>query len=78
MITNLLDLKTDILIIFGDYVKKDNERRMDKEVDFKKTDFIMSYLKENNKFNKYEISEALYSQLLKICCTEENMLKHVN
>ncbi len=36
-----------------------------KEDDFKKADFIMNYLKENNKFNKYEIGEALYSQLFK-------------
>ncbi len=71
MNTNLLDLKTDILNIIGDQVKKDNERRMDKEVDFKKTDFIMSYLKENNKFHKYEIGEALY------CCTEEEIKEYV-
>jgi hypothetical protein len=71
MNTNLLDLKTDILNIIGDYGKKDNERRMDKEDDFKKTDFIMNYLKENNKFDKYEVGEALYSQLFKNCCAEE-------
>jgi hypothetical protein len=28
---NLLDLDNDILNIIGDYVKKDNERRIDKE-----------------------------------------------
>jgi hypothetical protein len=66
MNTNLLDLKTDILNIIGDYVKKDNDRRMDKEDDFKKTDFIMNYLKENNKFNKYEIGEALILNYSKI------------
>ncbi len=36
-------------IYIGDYVKKDNERRIDKEDDFIKTDyifFIMNYLKE--------------------------------
>ena len=42
---NLLDLDNDILNVIGDYVKKDNERRIDKEDDFKKTDFIMNYLK---------------------------------
>ncbi len=26
----------------------------------------MNYLKENNKFNKYETGEALYSQLYKL------------
>ena len=36
MNTNLLDLNTDILNIIGDYVKKDNERRIDKEDNFEK------------------------------------------
>ncbi len=36
MSINLLDLDNDILEIIGDYVKKDNERRMDKENVFKK------------------------------------------
>jgi len=74
---NLLDLDNDILNVIGDYVKKDNERRIDKEDDFKKTDFIMNYLKENNKFNKYEIGEALYSQLFKNCCTEAEIKEYV-
>ena len=77
MNTNFLDLKNDILEIIGGYVKRDNERRMDKEDDFKKTDFIMNYLKENNKFNKYEIGEALYSQLFKNCCTEAEIKEYV-
>ena len=77
MNTNLLDLNTDILNIIGDYVKKDNERRIDKEDDFEKTDFIMNRLKENNKFIKYEISEALYSQLFKNGCTEEEIKEYV-
>jgi hypothetical protein len=37
----------------------------------------MNYLKENNKFNKYEIGEALYSQLFKNCCTEEEIKEYV-
>ncbi len=52
---NLLDLDNDILNIIGDYVKKDNERRMDKEDDFEKTDIIIIYLKENNKFNNMKL-----------------------
>ena len=32
---NLLDLGDDILNIIGDYVKKDNHDRMEKEEDFK-------------------------------------------
>ena len=39
--------------------------------------FIGNYLKENNKFNKYEIGEALYSQLFKNCCTEEEIKEYV-
>ena len=74
---NLLDLNADILYIIGNYVKKDNERRIDKEDDFEKTDFIMNRLKENNKFNKYEINEAIYSQLFKNCCTEEEIKEYV-
>ena len=74
---NLLDFNADILNIIGDYVKKDNERRIDKEDDFEKTDFIMNRLKENNKFNKYEINEAIYSQLFKNCCTEEEIKEYV-
>ena len=38
MNTNLLDLNNDILNINGDYVKKDNDHRIDKEFDFEKTD----------------------------------------
>ena len=81
MNTNLLDLDNDILNIIGGYVKRDNERRIDKEYDFEKTDFIMNYLKENNKFNKYEIGAALYSQLFKNVVQKKklkNMLKPEN
>ena len=39
---NLLDLDNDVLNIIGGYVKKDNERRIDKEDDFEKTDFIIN------------------------------------
>jgi hypothetical protein len=37
----------------------------------------MNYLKENNKYNKYEIGEALYSQLFENCCTEEEIKIYV-
>ncbi len=59
MNTNLLDLHNDILNVIGAYVKKDNDSRMNNEDDFKKKDFIMNYLKDNNNFYKYEISKAL-------------------
>ena len=74
---NLLDFDNDVLNIIGDYVKKDNERRIDKEDDFEKTDLIIKYLKENNKFNKYEIGEALYSQLFKNCHTKDEINEYI-
>ena len=74
---NLLNLDNDVLNFIGDYVKKDNERRISKENNFEKTDFIMNYLKENNEFNKYEIGEALYPQLFKNCCTEGENKEYV-
>ena len=74
---NLLDLDNDILNIIGDYVKKDNNRRIKKEDDFKKTDFIMDRLKRKNNFIKKEIGEAIYSQLFKNCCTKEEIDEYI-
>ncbi len=34
-------------------------------------------MRENNKFNKYEIGEALHSQLFKDCHTEEEIKEYV-
>ena len=67
MNTNLLDLDNDILNIIGDYVKIDNAYRIAKEKDFLNTDKLMNNLKENNKKNKHEIKEVLYSSLFKLC-----------
>ena len=74
---NLLDLDNDILNIIGDYVKKDNNRRIKKEDDFKKTDFIMDRLKRKNQFIKEEIREAIYSQLFKNCHTKEEIDEYI-
>ena len=41
---NLLDLDNDVLNIIGDYVKKDNIDRMEKEEDFKYADEGTEYL----------------------------------
>ncbi len=41
---NLLDLDNDVLNIIGDYVKKDNIDRMEKEEDFKYADEGIEYL----------------------------------
>jgi hypothetical protein len=38
MNTNLLDLDNNILNFIGDYVKKDNDYRIEKEKDFANTD----------------------------------------
>ena len=75
--TNLLDLDNDILQIIGDYVKMDNAYRMEKEKDFEKTDKLINYLKENNKLNKYEIKEVLYSSLFKLCYEPEDIKEYV-
>ena len=55
----------------------DNERKIKKEKEFKATDFILNYLKQNNKFIKDEIVEAIYSQLFKKCCTEEEINEYI-
>ncbi len=45
---NLLDLDDDILNIIGNYVKKDNIDRMEKEEDFKYADEGIKYLKKKS------------------------------
>ncbi len=61
MNSNLLDLDNDILNLIGAFIKKDNAYRIEKEKDFANTDNYINYLRENNKLNKYEIKEVLYS-----------------
>ena len=62
---NLLDFDNDVLNIIGDYVKKDNHIRMEKEEDFKYADEGMEYLKKNNKFVEENINEIIYDRLFK-------------
>ena len=62
---NLLDLDNDILNIIGDYVKKDNHDRMEKEEDFKYADEGIEYLKKNNQFSEENINEMIYDRLFK-------------
>ncbi len=45
----MIDFNNDILEIVGDYVKKGNEHRIDKEDDSETTDFIMINLKQKKK-----------------------------
>ncbi len=59
------------------YLKKDNEHRIDKEDDIEKMDRIVNFLRENNKFIKYEIDKAIYSHLFKNCCTEEGIDEYI-
>jgi hypothetical protein len=37
----------------------------------------MNYLNENNKLNKFDIGEAIYSQLFKNCCTAEETDEYI-
>jgi hypothetical protein len=77
MNTNLLDLNNNILNIIGGYVKRDNKRRIDKEDSFEVTDLFIKHLKENKKFNKYEINDLLYCYLFKNGCTKEETKEYV-
>ena len=64
MNTNILDLNNDILNIIGDYVKKDNNERIQ---DY---DFIYYVITELihelkiNKLSKHKIGQVLYSKLV--------------
>ena len=77
---NLLDLNKDILNIIGDYVKKDNERRIDKEDDFKSTDYIIGeliYELEEDCITKKKIGMAIYSKLNFIYDSEEEIQEYI-
>ena len=76
--TKLLDLDDDILNIIGNYVKKDNERKIKREKDFESTDYIMNRLKMKNNFTREEIGEAIYSQLFKKCYTSEEIQEYID
>ncbi len=63
MNTNLLDLNNDILNIIGDYVKKDNNERIQ---DFKFIDYVITELMDAlkiDKLSKYNIGKVIYSKL---------------
>ena len=77
IMTDILELNIDILNIVGNYVKQDNERRIEKEEDFESTDFILNRLKQKNNFIREEIGEAIYSQLFKKCYTEEEINEYI-
>ena len=64
MNTNLLDLNNDILSIIGDYVKKDNNERIQ---DFNFIYYVITELLdelEYYKLSKHKIGQAIYSKLV--------------
>ncbi len=64
MNTNLLDLNHDVLNIIGDYVKKDNNERV-QDYDFLYyiiTELI--YELKLNKLSKYNVGQVIYSKLV--------------
>ena len=56
---NLLDLDNDVLNIIGTYVKRDNV----KEEIFTRVDRWTNYLKNKNRFGKYEMLWLVYYKL---------------
>jgi hypothetical protein len=63
MNTNLLDLKNDILNIIGDYVKNDNNERIQ---DYNFLDYVITELLHELKYNKlseHKIGQIIYSEL---------------
>ena len=64
MNTNLLDLNNDVLNIIGDYVKKDNNERI-QDYDF--LYYIITelmYELKLNKLSKHKIGQVIYSKLV--------------
>ena len=64
MNTNLLDLNNDVLNIIGDYVKKDNNERI-QDYDF--LYYIITelmYELKSNKLSKHKIGQVIYSKLV--------------
>ena len=64
MNTNLLDLNNDVLNIIGDYVKKDNNERIQNYafLDYVITELL--YKLKLNKLSKHKIGQAIYSKLV--------------
>ena len=64
MNTNLLDLNNDVLNIIGDYVKKDNNERIQ---DFDFIYYVITELLdelEYYKLSKHKIGQCIYSKLV--------------
>ena len=77
MNTNLLDLNNDVLNIIGDYVKKDNNERIQ---DFDFIDYVITELLdelEYYKLSKHKIGQCIYSKLVYIIITVKNLLLNI-
>ncbi len=64
MNTNLLDLNNDVLNIIGDYVKKDNNERIQ---EFNFLDYVLTELMHElnfNKLSKHKMGQIIYSELV--------------
>ncbi len=64
MNTNLLDLNNDVLNIIGDYVKKDNNDRIQ---DFNFLDYVITELMHElklKKLSKHKMGQIMYSELV--------------
>ncbi len=64
MNTNLLDLNNYVLNIIGDYVRKDNNERIQ---DFKFIDYVLTELMDglkSNKLSKHKTRQVIYSELV--------------
>ena len=64
MNTNLLDLNNDVLNIIGDYVKKDNNERIQ---DYEFLYYVITELLYNLKFDKlskHKMGQIIYSKLV--------------
>ena len=64
MNTNLLDLNNDVLNIIGDYVKKDNNERIQ---DFQFIYYVITelmYKLKLDKLSKHKIGQVIYSKLV--------------
>ncbi len=78
MNTNLIDLNNDVLHIIGDYVKKDNNERI-QDYDF--LDYVITellYESEYHKLSKHEIGQSIYSKLVYYHhCNEEFIAEYI-
>ena len=78
MNTNLLDLNNDVLNIIGDYVKKDNNERIQ---DYEFLQYVITellYKLKFDKLSKHKMGQIIYIQnQLIIIITVKNLLLNI-